>query len=551
MGSFPSAEVKEPSAGRPTNHAAFGSLDSKETAVAPTFATPGVYIQETSAFPHSITGVATAVPAFVGYTEKAVFKGVKLTNRPQRISSLVEFHEIFGGGPSGAVRFKLVKGAVADRSLATPLAARDAEPVVLGGHPYTLTQASGFYMLYATMQLFFQNNGAACYVVSVGGYATADGPQIDKNQLIAGIAALEKEQEPTLLALPDAVLLDQAACIEVQQEALRHCGEVMKNRFAILDVWEGYRDRNAAPDCVAEFRNRLGANWLSYGAAYYPWLNTTVVPRAGLSWANVAPASRDALIVSIKDEFATMGLAADRLNAALKMIDELDVLAAEQHDDITRLTSALTAVSPFFKSVLDEICRRLNMLPPSAAMAGIFTMVDNTRGVWKAPANVSVSGVVSPCVAISAAQQEDLNVTPQGKSINAIRAFAGEGVLVWGARTLDGNSLDYRYINVRRTLIMLEESIRLACKAMVFEPNAANTWVTARGMIENFLLTLWKQGCLAGAAPQDAFSVLVGAGQTMTQQDLDEGIMRVTVLVALARPAEFIEITLQQTMQKS
>jgi uncharacterized protein len=494
--------------------------------------------------------VATAVPAFIGYTEKAEFKGVKLANKPQRISSLLEFHEVFGGGPSGAVRFKLVKGAVAYRMLATPLAARDAEPMTLGGHAYTLTQAAGFYMLHTAMQLFFQNNGAACYVVSVGGYDTVDGLQIDKSQLIAGIAALEKEQEPTMLVCPDAVLLDQADCIEVQQEALRHCGEVMKNRVAILDVWEGYRDRNAAPDCVAEFRNRLGVNWLSYGAAYYPWLNANVVQRAGLGWANVAPASRDVLIAGIKDEFATMGLTADRLSAALKVIDELNLLAPEKHEDIARYTNALIAISPFFKSVLDEICRRLNMLPPSAAMAGIFTMVDNTRGVWKAPANVSVSGVVSPCVAISPTQQEDLNVTLQGKSINAIRAFAGEGVLVWGARTLDGNSLDYRYINVRRTLIMLEESIRLACKAKVFEPNAAGTWVTVRSMIENFLLTLWKQGCLAGATPQDAFSVLVGAGQTMTQQDLDEGIMRVTVLVALVRPAEFIEITFQQTMQK-
>ena len=95
-------------------------------------------------------------------------------------------------------------------------------------------------------------------------------------------------------------------------------------------------------------------------------------------------------------------------------------------------------------------------------------MVDNSRGVWKAPANVSLNGVVSPAVNISHDDQEDLNVTTQGKSINAIRSFIGEGVLVWGARTLDGNSLDWRYINVRRTMIMLEQSIKLATKAYVF-----------------------------------------------------------------------------------
>ena len=193
----------------------------------------------------------------------------------------------------------------------------------------------------------------------------------------------------------------------------------------------------------------------------------------------------------------------------------------------------------------------VNLLPPSALMAGVFTTVDNTRGVWKAPANVSLAGVVSPSVNISHDEQEDLNVTPQGKSINAIRAFTGEGVLVWGARTLDGNSLDWRYINVRRTMIMLEESIRLANKAYVFEPNVANTWVTIKSMISNFLNGIWKRGGLAGATPEDAFAVFVGLGETMTPEDILEGILRVTVLVAISRPAEFIEITFQQQMQKS
>jgi phage tail sheath protein FI len=193
----------------------------------------------------------------------------------------------------------------------------------------------------------------------------------------------------------------------------------------------------------------------------------------------------------------------------------------------------------------------LNLLPPSAAIAGVYTMVDNTRGVWKAPANVSLASVISPAVNISHDEQEDLNVTPQGKSINAIRPFIGEGVLVWGARTLDGNSLDWRYINVRRTMIMLEESIRLASKAYVFEPNVANTWVTMKGMISNFLDGIWKRGGLAGASPTDAFGVYVGLGETMTPEDILEGILRITVLVAISRPAEFIEITFQQQMQKS
>jgi hypothetical protein len=215
------------------------------------------------------------------------------------------------------------------------------------------------------------------------------------------------------------------------------------------------------------------------------------------------------------------------------------------------LNKALIAMSPLFNSMLKEIKDSLNLLPPSAGMAGIYTMVDNTRGVWKAPANVSLSSVVSPALNITHDDQEDLNVTTQGKSINAIRSFIGEGTLVWGARTLDGNSLDWRYVNVRRTMLMLEESIRLAAKAYVFENNDSNTWVTIKSTIRNFLANIWKRGGLAGATPDDAFSVYVGLAETMTPEDILEGILRVTVLVALIRPAEFIEITFQQQMQKS
>ena len=200
---------------------------------------------------------------------------------------------------------------------------------------------------------------------------------------------------------------------------------------------------------------------------------------------------------------------------------------------------------------MDESKNKLNLLPPAAAMAGIYTRVDNAIGVWKAPANVSVNAVVSPSVSISHDEQQDLNVTPQGKSINAIRSFIGEGTLVWGARTLDGNSLDWRYIQVRRTMIMLEESIKLAAKAYVFDNNEANTWIAMRSMIRNFLTGIWKRGGLAGTSPDDAFAVMVGLGETMTPEDILEGILRITVLVALIRPAEFIEITFQQQMQKS
>ena len=201
---------------------------------------------------------------------------------------------------------------------------------------------------------------------------------------------------------------------------------------------------------------------------------------------------------------------------------------------------------------MSEVKRQLNILPPSAAIAGVYSMVDGTKGVWKAPANVSLNSVVEPLVSISSDEQVDLNIdAQQGKSVNVIRSFIDEGVLVWGARTLDGNSQNWRYINVRRTMIMLEQSIKLATKAYVFENNVSTTWVTIKSIIRNFLTGIWKRGGMAGATSSDAFGVFCGLGETMTPEDVLEGILRVTVLVAITRPAEFIEITFEQQMQKS
>ena len=148
-------------------------------------------------------------------------------------------------------------------------------------------------------------------------------------------------------------------------------------------------------------------------------------------------------------------------------------------------------------------------------------------------------------------EKPSLDTHSAGKSINAIRFFNGQGILVWGARTLDGNSQDWRYISVRRTITFIEQSVKLATRAYVFEPNNPNTWATVKSMISNFLTTFWKQGGLQGATPADAFAVEVGLGSTMTAEDLLKGVMNVSVKVAVVHPAEFIIISFQQQMAES
>ncbi len=211
--------------------------------------------------------------------------------------------------------------------------------------------------------------------------------------------------------------------------------------------------------------------------------------------------------------------------------------------------NALTTAFPDYLRTVQAMTDFVNTLPVAPAMAGVYTAVDNSRGVWKAPANVGLNAVTMPTLGLNDELQANLNVdAATGKSINAIRFFNGMGTQVWGARTLDGNSDDWRYVNVRRTLIMIEQSVKLATRAYVFEPNNANTWVTVQSMINSFLLNLWKQGALFGAVPAQAYNVSVGLGTTMTTEDVLQGIMRVLVRVALVRPAEFILLTFEQEM---
>ncbi|NYT42011.1 phage tail sheath family protein [Sphingomonas sp. R-74633] len=190
------------------------------------------------------------------------------------------------------------------------------------------------------------------------------------------------------------------------------------------------------------------------------------------------------------------------------------------------------------------------LTPPSGAIAGIWARSDATQGVWQAPANIAVTGVADLAYLMHDDEQGVFNVPADGVAVDIIRAFVGRGLLVWGARTLDGNSEDFRYVPVRRTVTYVEQSVKAGLQAVVFEPNAPATWGWAKAMVEDFLTGLWRQGGLQGAVPGDAFSVSCGMGSTMTSQDVINGLLRVQIRMALVRPAEFMILIIEQTMMQ-
>jgi uncharacterized protein len=658
------------------------------------YKTPGVYVEEITKFPPSIAPVETAIPAFIGYTEKALRNGESLLNKPVRVESIAEYEEIFGAGPSQALEVYL-----------------DSNNSYLGAK-----KSKGF-LLYDSLALFYSNGGGNCYIVSVGNYSDS----ITKPSLLDGIIKIENEDEPTILLFPDAVNLSGSELHDVQVSALAQCAK-LQDRVTLCDTVNTGNFKND----VQTLRNGIGINNLKYGAAYGPWINSslsksvnhrdvtlkrdnasgtliqleslttddkikqllsdvskseiavtflnsteTLVAGTGKTWSDALKSMLGAYDASTETELADLenelqgiydllatiiakvkdmvdlptlvpstdfslntdidkyvsssNLKADVFNilaaynkclsgsidlfsedpsvattnlakaiALLGYPDAADFIAATDSNvsdayaaastdkakaDLAKnaaitagsaiiafysyaqtsaaeyekkFNSALISGFGVYKNIITKAIESLNLLPPSGAIAGVYASVDRDRGVWKAPANVSLNSVITPAEKISSEQQGEYNVDVNaGKSINIIRTFQGKGVLVWGARTLAGNDNEWRYISVRRFFNFVEESTKKATEQFVFEPNDANTWVRLQAMIENFLTVLWRQGALQGIKPEHAFYVAVGLGKTMTPLDILEGRLIIEIGMAAVRPAEFIILRFSHKMAES
>ena len=625
------------------------------------YKTPGVYVEEISTLPPSVAGVATAVPAFIGYTAKASRNGKSLDGNPTHITSMLDYQMMFGGEASlGDITVNLN----VDNSVNS-------------------INSQYNYFLYNSVRLYFANGGGECYIVSVG----LHGDAISVDALEAGLSAVEKEDHPTILVSPDAMLLEKKdQAYSFQQAMLAQCNS-LQDRVAVLDIFSGHVDR-ADEDVVLDFRNGIGINFLKYGAAYYPWILSTYSANFGFEDVKMMSAGGDEInledlvsdpssIINLKaaiedlgsvssfianpkgeegnysesfykvsaDKIGTMDEATTYLSFIKDSVDKIIELKSsglknnlivnqlniktnassalaglvkglssidsslgsgiinvegdyldydlgsstisnlyEGLEDGAKLKKAISAIkaqfvslegiladlkndsvaikdsldkivydsNDFYKNIVNEIQKNASLIPPSGAIAGVYSQVDSNRGVWKAPANVSLSSVASPCLRLDNRQQEDLNVdVTAGKSINAIRPFTGQGTLVWGARTLAGNDNEWRYVSVRRFYNMVEKSLKLSTNWAVFEANDVNTWTRVQGMIENYLTNLWKQGALAGATTDAAFFVNIGLGTTMSQVDILEGRMNIEIGMAVVRPAEFIVLKFSHKLQES
>ena len=563
---------------------------------------PGVYVEEIRNLPPSVAAVPTAIPAFIGYTD--VFAG----DDPVRIQSQKEYEAIFGFGPRPAVTNLTIDAAgryqSADVSVAYSLydairlfyanGGGECYVVSLGTYdgggaidPAAFNGAGNALDRLAELDeptLLLFPDAARLTATQLGGIQQSalaqcgelmdrfticdcrqDDPQgtqfrtnVGINHIKYGAAytpwlsvRLDRAISYPLIRGTDVTTPDGVSAPAGLNTLAVHDNNAettaLLDRYDLLadidDAFYAYRTAafDSAPDPTA-LTTAIGD------------LRTATDADTGGTPTSVATAQAN-LEAGITAYDGLTSAATPNETAIRNEQSRLRATYADYRSALEatyQLETNLRNLSPVYRSIAEGINDQPQAVPPSGAVAGVYARVDRQRGVWKAPANEGLNAVLAPTVRFTRAELENLNVdATSGKSINAIRVFTGKGTLIFGARTLAGNDTENRYVNVRRLLIFLEESIKKAVENFVFEPNDANTWLRVRGMIENFLALQWRAGALQGARAEDAFRVAIGLGKTMTADDVTSGRMIVTVSLAPVRPAEFIILRFSQQQAQS
>ncbi len=264
-----------------------------------------------------------------------------------------------------------------------------------------------------------------------------------------------------------------------------------------------------------------------------------IAPTDPLEAALDALANEKISILCCPDEHAMPNAAAVMAAHCEQRKDRMCILQSPQPvlPDAAHVVPVHSSYAAYYSPWLDVASLDGNTtvaVPPGGHIAGVFARTDITKGVHKAPANAPVLGAKSLSQEISATQSDLLAL----RGINVLRSFPGKGILIWGARTTSEDQ-EWKYVNVRRLLIFIEQSLYQGLRWVVFEPNGAALWAKVRKAVEVFLLNVWRSGALSGKKPEEAFFVHCDRN-TMTQSDIDSGRVIGLVGVAPLRPAEFI-----------
>jgi uncharacterized protein len=253
-------------------------------------------------------------------------------------------------------------------------------------------------------------------------------------------------------------------------------------------------------------------------------------------------------LICVPDEEKVSGLSGELIDHCEKLKDRFAILQSKKSD-----AYAIEQLYPERKSkyaalyfpwinVFDPLTDNERLIPPGGHVAGVYARSDIERGVHKAPANELVRGAISLQVQLT--EQEHAILNPRG--VNVLRSFPGRGIIVCGARTTSIESV-WKYVNIRRLFLFLEESIEKGTRWVVFEPNNERLWSQVKATITPFLTSMWRDGALMGTTSEQAFFVKCDR-TTMTQDDIDNGRLIMLIGIAPVKPAEFVIFRIMQTI---
>jgi phage tail sheath protein FI len=510
-----------------------------------TYQAPGVYVEEVPSGSAPIEGVGTSIAAFVGFTEKGPI------GEPVRVTNWTQYQTTFGG---------LIKNGY------TPLS-------VYG---------------------YFANGGGNCWIVRVGG----DGVSQPAVLALPGRAATPIDSLRVTAIAAGAEGNDLK--IEIADEPAPEGGDADDGRFRLsvsrpggpTETFENLTLKRGDARNVVEVINHTetGSKFIqiedlaprgvsvperrpaaaSYALAGGGESLTAVTPadfqgdvaaRAGIDGLealdDVTMIAAPDLMHALQDGLLTMdGVIAvqkallahcARMEDRVAILDAPPAMNPTQIDEWKMKTANLISDGgygvlyyPWIK-VDDPAAGKPIFMPPSGHIAGLWSRVDNRRGVHKAPANEELLGALDVEMHLTQAELGTLNV----HGIDCIRAFPGRGIRVWGARTLAESSSEWRYINVRRLINFVKESIDQGTQWVVFEPNDQALWAKVTRNVTAFLTRVWGTGALFGATPQDAFYVKCDA-ETNTPELIEAGILVCEIGIAPVKPAEFVVFRIRQ-----
>jgi uncharacterized protein len=505
----------------------------------PTYLTPGVYVEEVPTGSRPIEGVGTAVAGFVGFTERGP------VSEPVLVTNWTQFTKTFGA------------------------------------------QANGHYLAHAVYG-YFLNGGGTAYIVRLPD--GDDGAASGAGHAQAALPSAENEQQ-TAFALQtvtagaggDAVSVAVAEASQPQEDTFKL---EVKRGGEVVETFDNLTTRRGANNVatVLARKSKLITLVETKDAPVAIPKKGVSVELAGSNLPAVQPLGPERYIGETSERTGFSGLEAidevtmlcvpDLMSAYQRGLIDMDGLKAVQlgmiahaellgdrvaildlppglnalqakewRTDLADYSSKYAALYYPWLNVMDPSEGRMITIPPSGHMAGIWARSDNTRGVHKAPANEVVRGAVSLETGITKGEQSQLN--PIG--VNCIRAFPGQGIRVWGARTLSGDP-QWRYLNVRRLFNFIEESILNGTNWVVFEPNDEYLWESVRRNVGAFLRQVWRSGALMGRTADAAFYVKCDE-ENNPPESRDAGNLVVEIGLAPVKPAEFVIFRISQFAQ--